>query len=131
MQDNQSMTIRESGIKSFNTDRKDKIFSGYDDTVSKLEEDTRNQHAQLVLLKDELKLTRQKQDMYKKQYEDSIKLKDTKDNNLKEIIKNALENIIFESSLSTKAKEYAKVIMGILGVTEDEQKRILSKKKKK
>lgn len=122
---------KQSGIdiKSLYTDRKDRLFSEYEDTISKFEENEKNLQEQLVFLKDEIRNLRKEVEMYKKMYNESISL-EGKNSNLIEIIKNAFENLIFEVSLNTKAKGYAKIIMNILSISEEEQKRIINKKKK-
>lgn len=116
-------------IKSFNTDRKGRLFSVHDN-YSKEEESERHFKDLIDVLKKELKETRAQRDIYKKQYEDSIKLQDSSHSQLIDALKSALESLLFEVSINSKAKECAKIMMRILDFSEDEQKRIFDKKKK-
>lgn len=116
-------------IKSFNTDRKGRLFSVHDNH-SKEEESERHFKDLIDVLKKELKETRAQRDIYKKQYEDSIKLQDSSHSQLIDALKSALESLLFEVSINSKAKECAKIMMRILDFSDEDQKRIFDKKKK-
>ena len=117
-------------IKTFITERNEKPIFSVVDSFSKLEESERNFNEQLILLKSELKETRKMKEMYRKQYEDSIKFQDSRQDNLINQLKSALQNLVLEATLNTKAKNLAEVMMKILNFKEEEIKIIFDKKKK-
>lgn len=117
-------------IRSFNTDKKERLFSLQDSIGEKIDDSERLMNEQLNIVKSELKDTRKQRDMYKKQFEDSIKFQDSKHTQLLSTLQSAFENLLIEVNITNKVKDYALIIMKILDYSELDQKRILEKKKK-
>lgn len=114
-------------IGSFNTENNKNIFSSNN---SEREDDSEHlMQEQLVIIKNELKETRIQRDEYKKKFEESITYGD-RQSQLILTLQTAFENLLMEITINTKVKDYAIVILNILGIGEDEQKRIFEKKKK-
>lgn len=113
-------------IKSF-TDKKDRLFSLVD-SADKIDEHEKLMTEQLKILKQEIKDITKERDSFKKMYEDSIKLKE--ENQLMSTLKQTIENLLMEITITGKLKDYALLIMKILDFTDLSQKKILEKKKK-
>lgn len=114
-------------IGSFNTENNKNIFSSNN---SEREDDSEHlMQEQLVIIKNELKETRIQRDEYKKKFEESITYGD-RQSQLIMTLQTAFENLLMEITINTKVKDYAVVILNILGINEEEQKRIFEKKKK-
>jgi hypothetical protein len=86
---------------------------------------------QLQTIKKELKATREERDTFKRKFEESITLADGKKNEVLHLLRQAMEKLIIEITLTNKIKELLSVILRVLDYTEDQIQIILSSKDKK
>ncbi len=124
---NTARNIGNQEIKSFQTDKKERLFS-LADSNDKVEDHEKLMTEQLKILKQEIKDITKERDNYKKMYEDSIKLKEQ--NQLISTLKQTVENLLLEINITGKIKDYAILIMKILDFSDISQKKVLEKKKK-
>jgi hypothetical protein len=78
-----------------------------------------------------LKATREERDLFKRKFEESITLADGKKNEVLHLLRQAIERLIVEITMTNKIKELLSVILRVLDYTEEQIQIILNSKDKK
>jgi hypothetical protein len=85
----------------------------------------------LTTIKEELKETRQQRDGFKRKYEESLTLQDGRNGELVNMLRQAIERLIFEISITPKIKEILTVVLKMLDYDEGTIQQIFEMKQSK
>jgi len=120
-------SFKKSGREMIPTQGNDSIK----DNILKMEEEQKLFAEQLMNIKDELKDTRKQKENFKKLYEQSLTFKDDKKTEIINLLKQAVEKLILEITLTPKIKELLFVILRVIDYKDEEINEILKKKEAK
>jgi hypothetical protein len=98
--------------------------------MAKFEEHEELLAEQLSTIKKELKETREERDIWKRKFEESITLADGKKNEVLTLLRQAVEKLIIEITVTPKIKEIISVILRVLDYSEDNITQIFIMKEK-
>lgn len=127
--------LNDSYVKTQNSGRSKKtdntfVQENLKDTIAKYEEHEELLQEQLMTIKKELKETREERDIYKRKFDESITLADGKKNEVLALLRQAVEKLIIEITVTPKIRELLSVVLRVLDYSEDQITQIFIMKEK-